>query len=160
MILWYAGGAVFAVWNVFQSSGLDFRWVVTGAFVPLVVDLPWGQQAVGHTLLLSVVLLALVMLATLGRGRRLRRRSLIGLPIGSFAGLVLSGAWQHAEVFWWPALGVELPGAPLLPRWPVVCVLELAGLAAVVWAVRRFGLTDPVRRSTFRRTGRLALVPS
>ena len=31
MILWYAAGAVFIVWNVFQSSGVDFRAVAVGA---------------------------------------------------------------------------------------------------------------------------------
>ena len=34
-------------------------------------------------------------------------------------------------------------------------LLELAGAVAIVWFVRRFELTDPVRRRAFVRTGRL-----
>ena len=31
------------------------------------------------------------------------------LAIGWFAGLVLSAAWAHKEVFWWPAFGAARP---------------------------------------------------
>jgi len=160
VILWYVGGATFLVWNVFQSSGLDFRYVAAGALVPLVVDLPLGRQAYGHTLALSVAVLAAVVLATSGRGRRLARRRVIGLPIGMFSGLVLSGVWSHQRVFWWPAFGVELPHVALVASWPWAAVEELLGLAAVVWAWRRFGLADPSRRRVLLRTGRLAVVPT
>jgi hypothetical protein len=71
---------------------------------------------------------------------------------------VLSGAWTHKEVFWWPAFGFVRPDAPLLPPWPVVIVLELAGLAALGWIWVRFGLADPARRRAFVRTGRLQVV--
>ena len=33
MIFWYAAGAVFLVWNVFQSPGLDMRFVAIGALL-------------------------------------------------------------------------------------------------------------------------------
>src|SRR4029453_880210 len=102
MILWPAFGSIFAVWNVFQSPGLDFRIVALGAVLPLLLDAPFGEQAYAHTLLSAVVALVLTMLCTAGRGNRLRRRRALGLPIGWFAGLVLSGAWAHKEVFWWP----------------------------------------------------------
>jgi len=160
VILWYAAGAVFGVWNVFQSSGLDFRVVALGALLPLVADLPFGRQWVGHSLPASVVLLGLVMVVTRGRGRRLGRRRWIGLPIGSLSGLVLAGSWRSAPVFWWPAFGTDAPHLALLGPWPVLLVEEALGLGALLWAVRRFGLVDPVRRRTFWRTGRLQVVPT
>ncbi len=90
-------------------------------------------------------------------GNRLRRRRALSLAIGWFAGLVLSGAWTHKEVFWWPAFGFDRPDAPLLPPWPVVVVLELLGLAAAWWIWVRFGLADPARRTRHAAVpGRLA----
>ena len=85
-----------------------------------------------------------------------------GLPvldgaIGWFTGLVLSGAWTHKEVFWWPAFGSSLPHVALLPPWPFVAVEEVLGIAAAWWTWSRFGLADPARRAVFWRTGRLEI---
>ena len=38
MVLWLAFGAIFGVWNVFQSTGLDFRLVAIGALLPTLID--------------------------------------------------------------------------------------------------------------------------
>ena len=57
MIAWLAFGSVFVVWNVFQSSGLDFRLVAIGALAPVVIDAPWGEQAYAHTLLVATAVL-------------------------------------------------------------------------------------------------------
>jgi hypothetical protein len=122
-----------------------------------VVDAPFGTQSYAHTLLVAVAVLTLAMLATTGRGHRLRRRRALSLAIGWFAGLVLAASWAHKEVFWWPAFGAERPDAPLLPASFVVAVEEVLGLAAAWWTWKRFGLRDPVRRRTFFRTGRLAI---
>jgi hypothetical protein len=158
MLLWYAFGSIFGVWNVFQSSGVDFRLVAVGSLLPLVLDVPFGEQAYAHTLLSGVVVLTVAMLVTAGRGRRLRRRRALSLAIGWFAGLVLSAAWAHKEVFWWPLFGTDFPGVTLLPQWPVVVLEELAGLAAAYWVWSRFGLRDAGRRQVLLRTGRLAVV--
>jgi hypothetical protein len=158
MILWRAFGAIFGVWNVFQSGGLDFRLVALGAVLPLAVDAPFGGQSYAHTLLCAVVLLVVVMVATTGRGHRLRRRRALSFVIGWFASLVLGGAWAHKEVFWWPAFGLERPHAPLFPPWPLAVLLELAGLAAAAWVWSRFGLADRARRAAFVRRGRLSIV--
>jgi hypothetical protein len=157
MALWFAFGAIFGVWNVFQSSGLDFRLVALGALLPEIVDAPFGAQAYAHTLAVAVAVLAVAMLATAGRGNRLRRRRALSLAIGWFAALVLSAAWAHKEVFWWPAFGASRPDAPLLAPVPVVAVEELLGLAAAWWTWARFGLADPRARATFVRTGRLEI---
>ena len=105
MLLWFVFGAIFGVWNVFQSPGLDFRLIAAGALLPELIDLPFGRRRYAHTLLAATLVLVVTMLATTGRGRRLRRRRALGLAIGWFAGLVLSAAWAHKEVFWWPAFG-------------------------------------------------------
>ena len=51
-----------------------------------------------------------------------RRRRALGLSIGWFTGLVLSGAWAHKEVFWWPAFGADFGNVALLPAlgWIIV----------------------------------------
>ena len=60
MLLWFAFGAIFGVWNVFQSPGLDFRLIAAGALLPEVIDLPFGAQAYAHTLLAAIVVLVVV----------------------------------------------------------------------------------------------------
>lgn len=159
MFFWYAAGAVFLTWNVFQSGGLDVRALALGGLMPLLVDLPFGEQRYGHTLLVPVTVLGVVMLATARpgmRGRRLLRRHLIGIPIGWLWGLALSGAFLHQRTFWWPAFGSDFEGAPLVP-WPGAILLELIGLLALSWCWVRFGLRDPQRRRTLWRTGRVAI---
>ena len=157
MILWFAAGAVFVVWNVFQSPGLDFRAIVVGALLPLAIDAPLVRQAYAHTLLVPSVALVAVMLGTAGTGRRLLRRRLLGVPIGWLCAIVLAGSWTSREVFWWPVAG-SLPDVSLLPSWPVVVVEEALGAGAAAWAWVRFGLADPARRARFWRTGRLEVV--
>jgi hypothetical protein len=160
VFFWYIAGSIFGVWNVFQSAGLDFRAVALGAMLPLLVDIPAGRQAFGHSLLAPVAALALVMLVTSGRGRRLLRRRVIGLPIGWFCGLVLSGAFASQRIFWWPGFGRSFGNVHLLPAVPVVVIEELLGLAATRWIWVRFGLHDPARRRALWRRGRLTLVGS
>lgn len=117
MILWFAGMALVAVWVVFRDPALDHRLVVAGALLPDALDGllhlmgvtgPWPA----HTLGASVGLLTMVMLMT--RGRRLLRRQLLALPIGTFLHLILDGVWADAQVFWWPVLGTEI-GSQVLP---------------------------------------------
>lgn len=155
MLLWFAGGAFLAVWLVFRDPAIDHRLVVAGAVLPDLVDLPTGGPWIGHTVLASVVLLLGIMLAT--RGRRLVRRQLLALPIGTFLHLVLDGAWADTETFWWPAFGVDLGGGrlPSIERGVSNVALELAGLAILVWAWRRFRFGEPDRRRHFLRSGRL-----
>jgi len=157
MLLWLVFGSIFLVWNVFQSSGLDFRLVAVGALLPTVIDAPFGAQSYAHTLLAAVVVLVVAMLATTGRGHRLRRRRALSLSIGWFSALVLGASWAHKELFWWPAFGTERPDAPLFGPWPLVVVEEVLGLAAAWWMWTRFGLRDPQRRRTFLHTGRLVV---
>ena len=153
MLFWYAGLSVLLVHYVFRSSGVDYRFIAAGSLLPLVVDLPFRRLAYGHTLVAGVGLMVVVMVATIGRSRLLRRR-LICVPIGFLCGLALSGVWVNAEVFWWPFAGA-LADEPLLPPLPIVALEELVGLGACAWIVAEFGLTEPGVRTAFWRTGRL-----
>ena len=158
MFFWFAACGVVAVALVFGSSGVDYRVVALGSVLPLAENLS-GSPWVLHTLAGSVVLLAAVMLITAGRGRRLRRRRWIGLPIGTLVFLVASGAWSRTALFWWPfggSGGVGHGGPPEFDRpLAVLLALELAGIAALAWTARRFDLSDPGRRRAFLKTGRL-----
>lgn len=154
MFLWFAGMSFLAVWVVFKDPALDHRLVMAGALLPDVVDVWTGGRWFAHTVLASVGLLTVVMLGT--QHRRLLRRRLLALPIGTFLHLVLDGMWTDQEVFWWPVAGSEFGEAlPSVARGWVNVPLELLGAAALVWAWRRFRLGEPERRRLFLTTGRL-----
>ena len=154
MLLWFVGPAVLIVWAVFQSPAADYRLVAAGALLPL-VEVPFGEPRLFHSLTGAAVVLAAVMLGA--RGQRLVQRRLLGLPIGMLMHLVLDGAWADARGFWWPFLGTSWSTSelPELGRGAFGIVLELAGLGACWWGWRRFRLDDPDRRRTFTQTGRV-----
>jgi membrane-bound metal-dependent hydrolase YbcI (DUF457 family) len=157
VVLWFLGGSLVITWLVFRDPAIDYRVLMLGAVLPDLVDGLFGGARVLHSVVGSVVLLVVVMLATIGR--RAARRRWIFLPIGTFLHLALDGAFTVTQVFWWPFTGWSFDGEPL----PSVergfsglnLLLEAAGLVALVWFYRRFGLGDPVRRRQFVRTGRL-----
>ncbi len=155
MLLWFAVMAPILVAEVFRSPMVDYRTVVVGALLPL-VEVVTGLTFVLHTLVAPVLALGLVMGATVNH--RLRRRRLLGLPIGLFLHQVLDGTWSSAEYFWWPAFGfsVEDPlpenGRHLL----ILIGLDLVALIGGVWAWRRYELADRANRQQLIRTGHLA----
>jgi hypothetical protein len=153
VLIWFVTMSVVLTWFVFQSPALDYRMIALGSVVPL-VEVPFGAGPL-HSLLAPTLVLAVVMAAT--TGRRLVRRRWLGLPIGMYLHLVLDLAWTRSETFWWPFLGLDLDwgGSFELDRGLWSVLMELAGIAAGVWAYRRFGLDDPERRQRFLRTGQL-----
>jgi hypothetical protein len=146
VLFWLIGPSIVGVHDIFQSRGLDYRLVGLGSIIPLLIDAPIGYFAYGHSLVLAVAVLGVVMIATIGRPRLLRRR-LICIPIGWMCGLVLSGAFLHDVSFLWPLLGSDFPHDSLVP--PVTI------LAISIWAWGRFGLRDRAAREDFLRHGRL-----
>jgi len=154
VVLWYVGLSIAIVATVFRSSGIDYRLIALGSMLPLLVDIPFGHRAYGHTLLFAVALLLVVMVATIGRPRLLRRR-LLCIPIGVFCGLILSGAFANTELFWWPFLGTSYPADPLLPAIWLLVVEELVGLVTCWVLVGQYDLYLPGPRREFFRTGRL-----
>lgn len=154
MILWFAGMSILAVWVVFRSPAVDFRLVVLGALLPL-VELPFGEPRLLHSLTGAALALALAMLA---RPRhRLAQRRLVAIPIGLFLHLVLDGAWADTTAFWWPFAGLawsdETVGELARGWWDVP--LELAGAGALWWCWQTFRLGEPERRLRFIRTGQV-----
>lgn len=158
VFLWFVGLSLVGVALVFSSPALDHRMVMVGSVIPL-VEVVFGEPRALHSLTAPVLVLAVVMLAT--QRRRLVRRRWLGIPIGMFLHLVLDGTWTDTEAFWWPAFGLEFSDARLgvLSRGGLNIVLEVAGLAALVWARDAFGLRDPAAWREFRRTGRLPRGP-
>jgi hypothetical protein len=154
VFFWYVGPSIVGVYEIFRSRGLDYRLIALGALAPLLVDLPSGHMGPGHSIVVAVGVLVLVMVGTIGRPRLVRRR-LVCLPIGWFCGLILSGAFLHDTVFLWPLLGD--PGdVGLFPPLTLFVLGEAAGFAVCAWSVGRFGLNRPDRRDAFVRDGKLA----
>ncbi len=145
-----------AVLLVFDSPAVDYRFVAAGGVLPLLESLT-GRPYVLHTLLGSVALMTLVMAATVGR--RIVRRKLLGVPIGTFVFLVASTSWTRTELFWWPVAGLDEIGIGPVPEYDhpvaVLVVLELVGIGLLVWISRRFQLAKPTNRAELLRTGRL-----
>ena len=161
MFFWFLGTALLSVWFVFTDPRFDYRLLLVGAVLPDLIDIPTGGQARwAHSLTVAVGALALVMLVT--AGRKPVRRLLLGLPIGMLLHLVYDGAFASTAVFWWPFSGswgdVEVPS---LERalW-LNLAMEVAGVAMLWWAYRRFALDDTARRTQFVRLGTLTDVVS
>jgi len=155
VLLWFWGTSFLTVWAVFHDPSIDYRLLLLGSILPDLIDAPFGGAAVAHSVTFSVVVLVVVMLATIGR-RPLRRR-LLALPIGMFLHLVFDGVFANAKTFWWPFSGATLgeQQLPSVARGGLSVLFELAGLAMLAWAWRRFGLADPRRRRLLWRTGHL-----
>ncbi len=154
VFLWFGGlSFVFVAW-VFASPAIDYRLVALGAVVPS-VELVFGGPWALHTLLAPVVAMGLIMMVFMGR--RLVQRRWLGLPIGMFMYLVLDFDWTRTTLFWWPLFGWRADAADI-PSWrpvPVLVAMELVGLGALVYAVRRYRLDDPATRRLLVREGRL-----
>jgi hypothetical protein len=156
VLIWFAVLSVVLVAVVFRSPGIDYRFVIAGALLPILEGFTGGPKLL-HSLLGATVVLAVVMAVT--RKRRLLRRRLLGLPIGMMAHLVLDGSFMRTDVFAWPFAGAAFAEGQI-PEWDHLAlslVLEVIGVAVGVWAWRLFGLDDPQVRQRFWAEGRLDL---
>jgi len=158
MFFWFIGTAVLAVGYVFRDPRFDYRLLVVGSVLPLVDGLFGGARAL-HSITVSIVVLAVMMLAT--SGRKPIRKMLLGLPIGMFLHLVFDGAWTNTDVFWWPFTGLSFGDDP----WPITdrgvmsVLLELVGLGLCAWIWRNNKLGAPESRRRFMKDGLLSAVP-
>jgi hypothetical protein len=154
VFLWFIGTAVLSVAYVFRDPTFDYRLLIVGSLLPL-ADVVTGGPGVLHTLVLSLVLMVIVMLSTIGR--RPERKLWLGLPIGTMLHLVFDGAWTTTELFWWPLGGWSFEDLrmPEATRGWINVPLELAGLAMIIWIARRSHLGDPAARRAFLHDGRL-----
>ena len=72
---------------------------------------------------------------------------------------MLDGAWLDAEAFWWPFLGLtDVLGVNEVSGFerdvPIVLVMELVGLAALTFLVRRLDLLGE-GRELFKSKGQI-----
>jgi hypothetical protein len=136
MFLWFVGTAFAAVWFVFRDPRFDYRLLAVGALLPELIDLPGRQARWAHSVTAAVAVLAMVMIATVGR--KPVRRLLLAVPIGMLLHLVFDGAFSATEVFWWPFSGGwgDVRLFSLQRGWWNV-PLEMIGAALIVSAWRR-----------------------
>ncbi len=156
MLLWFVGTALIAMWFTFRDPAIDHRLVIVGAVLPDAVDALSVKTNLMHTLAAPIVLMMGLMVCTIGR-RRFRRHAL-ALPIGIFWHSVFDGAWMNTEAFWWPVTRLTNgdTNIPLAEREVLlIVVMEIIGLALLVWSWRLMGMNEPARRRLFLRTGRL-----
>jgi hypothetical protein len=155
VFFWFIGGSFLAIWLVLHDPQLDYRLLALGAILPDLIDPFFGGARVLHSITFSVLLLLVVVLAT-NRRSPVRRR-LLALVFGTFMHLVLDGAFADNRVFWWPFFGWSFGGArlPSIARGWIDVLLEVIGLAILVWAWRRFRLDLRPRREQLVRQGTL-----
>jgi hypothetical protein len=156
VFFWFIGTAVLAVGFVFRDPRFDYRLLMVGAVLPLADGILGGARGL-HSITVTIVVLVVVMLGTMGR--RPLRRTLLGLPIGMFLHLVFDGAWNNTDVFWWPFTGFGFGDDPLpeIARGVLTLVLEAAGIVVCAWIWRANDLSDLGRRQRFLRDGQLTL---
>ncbi len=137
MFFWFLASAILTIAWVFKDPRFDYRLLAVGAVLPDLIDWPTGWRVM-HSVVTSIVLLLIVMLVTIGR--KPSRKTLLGLPIGTFLHLVFDGAFTNTEMFWWPIGGWEFSAEvlPVVARgwWNVP--LEFIGAVALwMWWQRR-----------------------
>ena len=170
MIAWHVGAILFLFRWIFQDPKVDVRFLVLGALLPDLVDIPLGTillsdqigapESIAHTLLAPTLVTVVILLST-RRGRR--RRAWMAMIVAWFLHLLLDGMWTADQVFFWPFLGLEFPAVDdfwggLVERTlsdPWRWVAEIAGIAYLSWLWRRLDLSRPDARRRVLETGRL-----
>lgn len=171
VLAWHLGGALWLFRWIFRDPKVDVRFLLVGAVLPDLVDLPLGTLLFSsryssselwfHSLIVPSLYMAVVLILT-RRGRR--RRAWMALGVGWLFHLLLDGMWTTQEVFLWPFFGLDLPrgdGSFWEQAWsrawsdPWRWVKEAAGLVYLTWLWLALGLSDRTRLTSVRLTGRL-----
>ena len=171
MLCWHLGATLWLFRWVFRDPKVDVRFLLVGAILPDLVDLPVGTLILAdrystgelwlHSLLVPTIYMSIVLLAT-RRGRR--RRAWMAVGIGWLLHLLLDGMWTSRDLFLWPFFGVEIPSGET-PFWPMAWdramsdswrwAKEAVGLGYLAWLWFAMGLPDRDRRRAVLQTGRL-----
>lgn len=171
MLFWHLGATLWLFRWVFRDPKVDVRFLLLGAILADLVDMPIGTLFLAerfstgelwlHSLLLPTLYMAAVLLLT-RRGRK--RRAFMALGVGWLFHLLLDGMWAHSEVFLWPFFGWEIAMGEA-PYWPLAWeralsdpwrwIMEIVGLAYLVWLWIAVGLNTKERRDSLKTTGRL-----
>ena len=166
MLFFHLGGALWLFRWVFRDPKVDVRFLLAGAILPDLIDLPVGSlfYATGelwaHSLIVPSIFMAVVLLST-RRGRR--RRAWMALGVGWLFHLLLDGMWVNEEVFGWPFFG-DIPSGTA-PFWPAAWeramgdpwrwITEALGFGYMAWLWIAMGLNDKARRDSALASGRL-----
>jgi len=136
MLFWFVGTAAASVWFIFGDPQFNYRYVIIGAVLPDIIEVWFGKAGPFHSVVTSVILLTVVMMASIGARSR-RKRWLAGV-IGVFMHLVFDGAFLDTKMFWWPISGISFSGEslPSVSRgwWNVP--LEITGVLLWLWTRR------------------------
>jgi inner membrane protein len=101
----------FADWFESLERFMDIRILLLGSLLPDIIDKPLGffifgnGRTVAHTLLLTIIVLALGFYLYFSR----RRMWLLTLSLGMLSHLILDGMWFLPNTFFWPFLGWAFP---------------------------------------------------
>lgn len=170
MLFWHLGASLWLFRWIFRDPKVDVRFLLAGAVIADVIDLPLGTLILAdtfstgelwmHSLAAPAVYMTVVLLLT-RRGRR--RRAFMAFGIGWLFHLLLDGMWTTQEVFLWPFFG-DIPAGES-PFWPLAWeralsdpwrwVKEAIGLGYLVWLWRALGLGESGRRAQVISSGRL-----
>ncbi|MGH2772228.1 MAG: metal-dependent hydrolase [Actinomycetota bacterium] len=168
MLFWHLGTTVAVVFFTLGRRSIDYRVVMLGGILPDLIDKPIGlvfddrfatTRLYGHTLLLTVSILLLVQLTLRGN----RARTWFVLPIASALHLVFDAMWNFPITLFWPFFSTGFPASqtgwldPLLhplEHW-VKWLMEIAGIALLVYFAAAYRLFDRPRIKAFLKTGRL-----
>lgn len=171
MLFWHLGATLWLFRWIFRDPKVDVRFLLLGAILPDLVDLPVGTLILAdrystgelwfHSLLVPTLYMSVVLVAT-RRGRR--RRAWMALGIGWLLHLLVDGMWTSQEVFLWPFFGFGIPSGEA-PFWalawerawsdPWRWATEAVGFGYLMWLWIALGMSSRDRRQTTLETGRL-----
>ena len=170
MLLWHVGATVWLFRWIFRDPKVDVRFLLLGAVLPDLLDLPIGtlvladRYSTGELWSHSLVAPSLYMVAVLIMTRRGRqRRAVMALGVGWLLHLLLDGVWVDPAVLFWPFFGdIPTGGSPFWPlAWeramgdPWRWVKEAVGIGYLVWLWMNLGLGSAPRRREALASGRL-----
>jgi inner membrane protein len=168
MLFWHLGIGAVLVYATLGRRRIDYRFILLGAVLPDVIDLPlsfvfgWeGRRGPAHTLLAVVIVTAIIVIIF----RDTRRLSLFGIGVGWLTHLVGDGMWLVPRTFLWPAFGTRFGATPPEPYSADLFVHplshlstwggELVGVAILLWFWIAFRLGEEDRLHLFARDGLL-----
>ena len=107
MIFWHLGVTLFLFLWIFKDRTPDLRYLLVGSLLPDLLDkflylaaVTDSSRTYGHTLLLGVLTLFIVMLIT--NKKNSNRKSYLLVPIALFFHLLLDEMWLFKETLFWP----------------------------------------------------------
>ena len=107
MIFWHLGVTLFLFLWIFKDRTADLRYLLVGSLLPDLLDkflylvaVTDSSRTYGHTLLLGVLTLFIVMFIT--NKKNSNRKSYLLVPIALFFHLLLDEMWLFKETLFWP----------------------------------------------------------